>query len=74
MKPIWLANIYAICNHFEGETGKPVRAAILKRAAGITRQDLRKLEREGKLEAVEITNYKGVLEKHYFKPKGLSVI
>lgn len=68
-----LGKTWAICDHFESETGKPVLASILKQSIGITRAELRQLERKGKLDVYYVTNEKGTLEKAYMRPKKRSV-
>lgn len=64
-----LEKIWAICDHFEGEKGEPVRASILKRSSGVSRSDLRNLVRSGQLEEFDVTSPTGSVEKAYFRPK-----
>lgn len=64
-----LNKVWAICDHFQGESGSPVTTNILKRSTGVTRSDLRKLVRDKKLVEFTVTNERGSSEKAYFRPK-----
>lgn len=64
-----LGRLYAVCDHFEGETGKPVRASVLRKALGLERNILRALERAGKLDTFYVKLPNGQVEKAYLRPK-----
>lgn len=61
--------VYAICDHFEQSTGKPVLSNTLKSATGVSRSQLREWVREGRLAEYNITSEDGQLQKGYSRPK-----
>lgn len=56
-------------DHFEQESGKPTTASVLKQVVGITRAQLRKWEREKRVDVFYVTDDKGTREKAYMRPK-----
>jgi hypothetical protein len=61
---------YAVMDHFEGETGQPVRASVLKRVLpGIDHKLLRDWERQKRVDVFYVTDDKGTREKAYLRPK-----
>ena len=69
-----LAEVYAVCDHFEQTTKRPVLAPLLRQGTGVTRQQLRKWVRDGKLNEYNITFPTGQLVKGYSRPKENSKI
>lgn len=60
---------WAVMDHFENETGKPTPASTLKKVLGTTRAQLRKWEREGRVDVYYVTDENGTREKAYMRPK-----
>lgn len=65
-----IGRAYAVMDHFESESSKPTTASTLKQVIGITRAQLRKWEREGRVDVYYVTDAKGTREKAYMRPKG----
>lgn len=64
-----IGRAYAVMDHFEQDTGKPTTASALKQVIGITRAQLRKWERDGRVNVYYVTDDKGTREKAYMRPK-----
>lgn len=64
-----IGKIYAFLDYFEGQTSKPTTSSILKLATGVTRTELRYLERQKRLDVFYITDKNGTCEKGYLRPK-----
>lgn len=64
-----IGKVWAICDHFEQNTGKPALASTLKQATGIDRKQLRKWVREGRLVEYTITSGDGQQQNAYSRPK-----
>lgn len=64
-----IGQVFAVCDHFEGERGKPTKASDLRKILGVTRQELRQWERQGRLDVYYVMDAKGTREKAYMRPK-----
>lgn len=69
-----IGKLFAVLDHFEGETGQPVKVNVLKLALGITRRELRKLERQKRLDVFYVTDEHGTKEKAYLRPKERKIV
>jgi len=64
-----IGHIWAVCDIYEKQTGKPIPSSTLKMTVGVCRKDLREYERRGRLDVYYITDAKGTREKGYLRPK-----
>lgn len=64
-----IGKLWAICDHFEANTGNPALASTLKAATGIDRKQLRAWVREGRLIEYELKSADGQVQKAYARPK-----
>lgn len=71
MKLPTIGKVWAVCDHFQQETGNPVLASILKQSSGATRQQLRNWVREGRLQEYDVTGPHGQMQKGYSRPKAV---
>lgn len=64
-----IGQAWALMDHIEAQTGKPTTASKLRKVLNVTRAQLRKWEREGRLDVYYVTDAKGTREKAYKRPK-----
>jgi len=64
-----LGEIWAVVDHLEMHTGKPILASQLKQICGVERTQLRKWVRDGRLNEYNATSDKGQLQKAYTRPR-----
>lgn len=64
-----IGRVYAILDKYENDTKKPMPTSLLKRFAGVSRSDLRQLERQGRLDIFYAVDGKGTRQKAYLRPK-----
>lgn len=64
-----IGHAWALMDHYEKETGKPTTATQLRNILKVSRSQLRKWEREGRVDVYYVTDAKGTREKAYMRPK-----
>lgn len=69
MQKATIGKTWAICDHFEQNTGDPVRASVLKEATGHDRKQFRKWVRQGRLIEHELKLPSGQTILGYTRPK-----
>jgi hypothetical protein len=69
MQKSTIGKVYAICDHFEQNTGNPVRSSVLRDATGHDRKQFRRWVREGRLIEHEAKLPSGQIILGYTRPK-----
>ena len=69
MRQATIGRVWALCDTVEAKTGKPTHAYVIKRVLGVSREELRAFERQGRLDVYYATDAKGTRQKAYKRPK-----
>lgn len=64
-----LAQIWAVCDHFEQATKRPVLAQIVKDATGATREQLRRFVKKGRLDLYYEISKDGQRQMAFLRPR-----
>lgn len=66
---VLLAQVWATCDHFEQKTKRPVLARILKDTTGVSREQLRRFVKKGRLDLYYEISKDGQRQMAFLRPK-----